>query len=130
VQQLKHRLGELAPKTVNNVLTVLSTLLRKAAEWEVIDRSPCVIRLLKTTPGSIDFYDFHEYERLIETAREVDSTSLLLVLLGGRQDFVLVRCAPCAGATSTRKAASFASNGTTGAARCRRQRAVACDMCR
>ena len=41
VQQLKHRLSDRAPKTVNNVLTVLNMLLKKAVEWEVIERMPC-----------------------------------------------------------------------------------------
>src|SRR5262249_32723746 len=38
VQGLKHHLRERAPKTVNNVLTVLNMLLKKAVEWEVIER--------------------------------------------------------------------------------------------
>ena len=46
VQKLKHRLREHAPKTVNNVLTVLSVLLKKAVEWDVIERMPCTIRLV------------------------------------------------------------------------------------
>jgi hypothetical protein len=33
VQRLKHHLRDKAPKTVNNVLTVLNTLLEKALEW-------------------------------------------------------------------------------------------------
>ena len=41
-----------APKTVNNVLTVLNVLLKKAAEWDVIERVPCVIRLLPTPKSS------------------------------------------------------------------------------
>jgi hypothetical protein len=38
VQQLKHHLKNRAPKTVNNVLTVLNVMLKKAVEWDVIDR--------------------------------------------------------------------------------------------
>src|SRR5207249_3075347 len=41
IQRLKSRLSAKAPKTVNNVLTVLNTLLRKAIEWNVIDQMPC-----------------------------------------------------------------------------------------
>src|SRR5947207_9165763 len=44
VQRLKTRLRDRAPKTVNNVLTVLNTLLKKGAEWDVIDRPRCTIR--------------------------------------------------------------------------------------
>jgi integrase-like protein len=44
VQRLKHALGDKSPKTVNNILVVLSVMLKKAVEWEVIDRMPCTIR--------------------------------------------------------------------------------------
>jgi hypothetical protein len=47
VQQLKSAMVAKSPKTVNNVLTVLSVMLRTAAEWNVIDRVPCTIKLLK-----------------------------------------------------------------------------------
>jgi integrase len=76
-------LQDKAPKTVNNVLTVLNTLLKKAVEWGVIDSVPCTIRLLKTSAGSVDFYDFAEYDRLVAAARQIDSTTYLVVLLGG-----------------------------------------------
>ncbi|HZT75878.1 MAG TPA: hypothetical protein VFA27_04415 [Vicinamibacterales bacterium] len=46
VQQLKSALGHRAAKTVNNVLTVLSVMLRTAVEWDVITRVPCTIKLL------------------------------------------------------------------------------------
>ncbi len=42
VQRLKLALAHRAPKTVNNVLTVLSTLLKKAVEWGELDRLPCI----------------------------------------------------------------------------------------
>ena len=48
VQRLKCHLEAKSPKTVNNVLTVLNTMLKKAVEWGVIERMPCAIRLLKT----------------------------------------------------------------------------------
>jgi integrase len=44
---------------------------------------PCTIRLLKTSQGSVEFYDFDDYERLIAAARAFDSTTLVCVLLGG-----------------------------------------------
>src|SRR5207342_1302372 len=46
IQRIKSTLRSRSPKTVNNVLTVLNTLLRKAIEWNVIERMPCSIRLL------------------------------------------------------------------------------------
>ena len=35
-----------AAKTVNNILTVLNVLLKKAVDWDVIDRMPCAVTLL------------------------------------------------------------------------------------
>ena len=73
VQELKHRLKHKAPKTVNNVLTVLNVLLKTAVEWEVIDAVPCSIRLLKTPKSSAQFHDFEDFERLVEAAQQLDA---------------------------------------------------------
>jgi len=82
VQELKVRLAERSPKTVNNVLTTLSVVLKTAVEWGVIERVPCAIRLLRTPKSAATFYDFDEYERLVEATR-VDSQTYLAALLGG-----------------------------------------------
>lgn len=82
VQHLKSALSERAPKTVNNVLTALSVMLRTAVEWNVIERVPCVIKLLRTPKTTASFHDFDEYERLVESAR-TDRQTQLVVLLGG-----------------------------------------------
>jgi len=71
VQQLKATLGHRAAKTVNNVLTVLSVMLRTAVEWDVITRVPCAIKLLQTTKSAASFHDFEEYERLVEAAEAI-----------------------------------------------------------
>ena len=65
----RRRLSTKAPKTVNNVLTVLSVLLKKAVEWDVIERMPCTVKLLPVPKASAAFYDFDEYERLVDVAR-------------------------------------------------------------
>ncbi|MBP7619925.1 MAG: tyrosine-type recombinase/integrase family protein, partial [Gemmatimonadales bacterium] len=83
VQRLKSRLSTKAAKTVNNVLTVLNVLLKKAVEWEAIDRMPCAIKLLPVPKTSMSFYDFDEYERLVAAARLISSSTQLIVLLGG-----------------------------------------------
>ena len=83
VQRLKRNLEAKSPKTVNNVLAVLSVLLKKAVEWEVIERMPCAVKLLPVTKGSTRFYDFNEYERLVEAARRLDPRTHLIALLGG-----------------------------------------------
>src|SRR3954471_12630701 len=82
VQRLKASLEAKAPKTVNNVLNVLSVLLKKAVEWEVIERMPCSIELLKTPKSLAAFYDFDDYERLVAAARDIDYRTYLAVLLG------------------------------------------------
>jgi len=84
VQRLKERLREKKPKTVNNVLAVLSVLLKKAVEWDVIDRVPCTIRLLKVPKTTMGFYDFEEYERLVEAAISLGQAAHVIVLLGGQ----------------------------------------------
>ena len=83
VQHLKGRLSTKAAKTVNNILTVLNVMLKKALEWAVIDRVPCTIRLLRVSKSSTRFYDFEEFERLIVSARATDSRAYLLVLMAG-----------------------------------------------
>lgn len=83
VERLKYRLRDKSPKTVNNVLTALSRLLKVAAEWGEIERLPCTVRLLKTPGGSADFWDFDEYARLIAAAAQIDTATHVTVLLGG-----------------------------------------------
>jgi hypothetical protein len=69
VQRLKLALTDRAPKTVNNVLTVLSTLLKKAVEWGELDRLPCVIKLVPNPKKTMGFHDFDQYERLLTVAQ-------------------------------------------------------------
>jgi len=69
VQHLKGRLSTKAAKTVNNILTVLNVLLKKAVDWDVIDRMPCAVTLLPVPKTSMSFYDFDEYERLVAATR-------------------------------------------------------------
>jgi integrase len=83
VQRLKAQLEVKSPKTVNNVLNVLSVMLKRAVEWDVIERMPCTVKLLPVQHGTAAFHDFEEYERLVEVARSIDIRTLLVVLLGG-----------------------------------------------
>jgi integrase len=52
-------------------------------EWDVLERMPCSIKLLPVPKGSTAFYDFADYERLVDVARALDRRTLLVVLLGG-----------------------------------------------
>lgn len=83
VQRLKHRLLKKAAKTVNNILTVLNVMLKKAVEWDVIERMPCTIKLLPVPKCSSKFYDYDEFERLVAAAKAMDARAYLLVLLSG-----------------------------------------------
>ncbi len=83
IARLKADLKDLSPKTVNNVLVTLSTMLKAAREWGVIPYLPCTIKLLKVSVGTVEFYEQPDYERLVAAARELDPRIELLVLLGG-----------------------------------------------
>ena len=82
VQQLKKSLGARSSKAVNNILTTLNVMLKKAVEWDVIERMPCAIRFLRIPKPAASFCDFAEFERLIEATKD-DVHAHLVVLLGG-----------------------------------------------
>jgi len=44
---------------------------------------PATIELLKVAPSTMEFYEPHEYERLVEAAAKVDHQHLVFILLGG-----------------------------------------------
>ena len=83
VQRLKAWMAVKSPKTVNNVLAVLRVLLKKAVEWDVIDRTLCTIRMLPISTSAATFHDFDQYERLVDAAKAIDRVTELIVLLGG-----------------------------------------------
>ena len=72
-----------AAKTVNNTLSVLNVLLKKAVEWDVLGSMPCAIKILPVTRRDAAFHDFASYERLVEAARQIGWQTHLIVLLGG-----------------------------------------------
>ena len=84
IASLKGRLTAkgLAPKTVNNVLVVLSRLLRSAEEWEIIPKAPSV-KLVKASKKSMPFHSYERYDKLVVGAMKVSQYSLALVLLAG-----------------------------------------------
>lgn len=83
VQKVKSALTGWSPKTVNNVLTVLSVALKTAVEWGVIDRVPCSIKLLRAPKSVAAFHDFSDFEKLVEAAKADGPAAHLIVLLGG-----------------------------------------------
>jgi len=72
-----------SPKTVNNMLTVLSVALKTAVEWGVIERVPCSIKLLRAPKSVAAFHDFSDFEKLVEAAKSDGEAAQLIVLLGG-----------------------------------------------
>ena len=83
VQKVKTARIGWSPKTVNNMLTVLSVALKTAVEWGVIERVPCSIKLLRAPKSVAAFHDFSDFEKLVEAAKDDGATAKLIVLLGG-----------------------------------------------
>lgn len=83
VQRLKGDLLHLSPKTVNNILVVLSTVLKAAVKWGVLQRMSATIELLKAPPTTMAFYEPHEFELLVAAAQKIDHQHLVFILLGG-----------------------------------------------
>jgi integrase len=82
IQKLKVSLAVHKPKTVNNVINVLSKLLHVAIEWGVIDRMPCTIKLLRSSTPEMKFYELDQKGRLVDAAGRIDHRILVMVLLG------------------------------------------------
>lgn len=61
----------------------MNTALKKAVDWDVIERMPCSVRLLPISPSQANFHDFADHERLVKEAEKIDFTAKLIVLLGG-----------------------------------------------
>ena len=82
VQRLKSALGQRSAKTVNNVLTVLSVLLKNGGRVGRDRTRPMRDQAAADSEDPASFHDFDEYERLVEAARS-DPQAYLVTLLGG-----------------------------------------------
>lgn len=82
VQALKGSLASKGPKTVNNVLSVLSRALRCAVDWDIIKAVPCKFGLLRVQSPEKEFYEVAVYRRLVEAASFHRTTHLLVLLAG------------------------------------------------
>lgn len=83
IARLKAKLIDRNAATVNNVLSVLSVTLREAVNWGVIDVLPCHVRLLKVQSAPPEFYDFDQYQWVLDAAAALDPRCRAMVLLGG-----------------------------------------------
>jgi integrase len=72
----------LKAKTINNVLAVLSKMLRSAERWDVIRKAPPV-ELLRLERREMPFYPVDRYDALVAGARKAGPQALVLVLLAG-----------------------------------------------
>lgn len=82
IQKLKLRIAAKAPKTRHNILGQLATILGTAKEWKILADVP-KIDLPKLADPEMGFYDFPEWTRLVEGARQAGAMQLAMVLLGG-----------------------------------------------
>jgi integrase len=83
VQRLKAKLKSKAPKTVNNILTDLNTVLKTAFEWGVLLNPPPRIGFVKNPPKEMSYYTPAQYAALVAAAERVDPKVHAMVLLGG-----------------------------------------------
>jgi integrase len=83
LQALKAKLARRSQKTVNNVLAVLSKLLKVAVELGVIDTIPITAKGKKVDSPEKEFYEFDQYGDLCQAAESASKMHLALVLLGG-----------------------------------------------
>ena len=82
VERLKAALLErVSRKRVNNILNVLSKILKYAHELEVIERVPR-IKTLKVAPTKFDFFTYEELDRLVDAAKE-EPDWLAAILVAG-----------------------------------------------
>ena len=60
-------------KTINNRLSILSTVLHVAKKWKRLPAMPCTIELLKVDDHEeAAFYEPATYERIVQAARAID----------------------------------------------------------
>jgi len=81
--KLKASVAEKHAKTANNVFTEFNSIQKVAAEWGVIDIVVARIKMLRVPPSEVEFYEPHEYERLVQSAESLGGNLYLFVLLGG-----------------------------------------------
>ena len=77
-------------KRINNVLNVLSKIMRYAAEIKLLDRTPR-IKTLKVPPQRFDFFTSEEFERLVASSAEEPDWHAA-VLWRARRGFGWGRC--------------------------------------
>ena len=70
------------PRTINNILAVLSKILRYAQDVEEVEKVPR-FKLLKVPPQPYSYLDFQDFELLVSCALKNDLQLAVSVLLAG-----------------------------------------------
>ena len=86
IVKLKSTLSDKGPKTTNNILGYLRSMLNRAKEWGEIDHVP-TFKPIKYQRDEMEFYDFDAFNELVAAAKDTRRCGLdhvLIVLLGGR----------------------------------------------
>lgn len=86
IQDMKGALIESgrSKKTVNNILTVINTMINAAIEWKLVSLAEKPrIKLLKRQKETPAYFDFEAFETLVAGATVAGKMHLAMVLLGG-----------------------------------------------
>lgn len=85
IEQFKNDLlmkKNLAPKTINNYLCILSRCLKSAMEWELLNQMPR-IKLMKVPPQKFDYLTVAETEELLGGVKDITHDMILLAVRTG-----------------------------------------------
>jgi hypothetical protein len=115
---------------VNNILVVLSWLLRTAEKLGVIERMPCSISLVPVPPSELRFYDFEEYERLLAELGNESHQASVVGLLGGEAGLRRGEMLHSNGATWIWRRGNSVCSGRYGTATCQHRKAGGFDTWR
>jgi len=81
--RLKRHLVAYSTSTYNNSASTLNMTLKAAVRWKVIRQVPHRFQLLKRQKSRPRFYDFDQYQWLVDAAEKIDPRIHLLALIGG-----------------------------------------------
>jgi integrase len=84
VQEVKARMADQSPHSINAALSLLGTMLRLAVRWKRLEAMPCAVDLIPVRRIEPPHHDATQFARLVDAARAVDWKAELVVLLGGR----------------------------------------------
>ncbi|MEX1362297.1 MAG: tyrosine-type recombinase/integrase [Nannocystaceae bacterium] len=85
IQRFKAERAHLKHSTLNNILTVLRSILSVAVEWGVLEAMPTKVKAVKEPKPEVKFYDFEQLDRLVLAAEEMGNPNPLLVVLLGAE---------------------------------------------